>query len=387
MLNQRLTQLALHLPEIMHLYAHLFQLGPEASLGPDASSLLHFCNVACEFPDLIRMPQRPGLFQARRRAVDDARCDEPTEWCVLKAYSNDAELLLMRRSVELLQSVQHPWVLPLQAIICDHDAQRWYLQFPWSNGGTLRDWMSRASGTWDRKAVVRKLIATLAYLHSRGFAHRDLKPENVLISEDGQPNMCDFDFTSQQNSESTVLKGVGTDGYRDPAILHDNAPNNTCSDAFALGVICHEIWMGRRPMLPFSARAAAAAYVGAGNPQLHLLRLFPLLERMLALKQQERPSCIKLQLEEFFSGSDSASEQLASSRRFTDMTQRLETLVQHHQSSSNVLLATFSRTMLRVRPCSKSTENAERVMAEQPPQLGLSLQDLLQWAGGLSPAQ
>lgn len=323
--HQRLTQLAMALPSIAHRFPELFEL------GANASTLLQFCNVQTEFQELTAMPQRASLFLGRRKPDSDDDDAEAGAWCVLKMYSSQDDLLLMRRSIELLQSVHHPCVLPLQAVIRDED--RWALQFPLCRGGTLRDWMAKPE--WDRKAVLRQLVATLAHLHSLSYAHRDLKPENVLMTEDGQPKLCDFDFSSQQDSHSTMLRGIGTDGYRDPAVITNDAHgsmNNSCSDVFALGVICHEVWLGRKPVLPFSAKQATAAHAaaaqaaGAATPtSKSMLHLFPLLERMLASKQRDRPTAAQLQTHEFFNDSDSSDipTQSQTSHRFKALVQRL----------------------------------------------------------------
>ena len=103
--------------------------------------------------------------------------------------------------------------------------------------------------------IVRQMTEGLCQAHARGILHRDLKPANVLLTEDGQPMILDFNLSFEQNSASTqeMLVG-GTLPYMSPeqiSSIETLREVDARSDIFSLGVILFELLTGT---LPFSAK-------------------------------------------------------------------------------------------------------------------------------------
>ncbi len=101
--------------------------------------------------------------------------------------------------------------------------------------------------------VGARLADGLAHAHERGVLHRDLKPANVLLSDEGQPMLLDFNLAADM-SESAAARVGGTLPYMAPEHLeafqgHDRTVDAR-SDLYALGVILYELLTGR---LPFGA--------------------------------------------------------------------------------------------------------------------------------------
>src|SRR5262249_22270219 len=48
-----------------------------------------------------------------------------------------------------------------------------------------------------------RLAEGLAHAHERGIVHRDLKPANVLLTDDGQPMLLDFNLSEDTKLRST----------------------------------------------------------------------------------------------------------------------------------------------------------------------------------------
>jgi serine/threonine protein kinase/Tfp pilus assembly protein PilF len=104
----------------------------------------------------------------------------------------------------------------------------------------------------------------LAHAHERGILHRDLKPANILLTEDGQAMLLDFNL-----SEDTKLRGSataasigGTLPYMAPEHLQAFRDGGTQldarSDIYSLGVILYELLTGRAPFPTYRSHPAKA---------------------------------------------------------------------------------------------------------------------------------
>jgi len=101
--------------------------------------------------------------------------------------------------------------------------------------------------------IVRQLAEGLQHAHAKGILHRDLKPANVLLTEDGQPMILDFNLAAEaEDSLATDVIAGGTLPYMSPeqiASIDSFRSVNVASDVYSLGVILFELLTGR---LPFS---------------------------------------------------------------------------------------------------------------------------------------
>jgi serine/threonine protein kinase/Flp pilus assembly protein TadD len=98
-----------------------------------------------------------------------------------------------------------------------------------------------------------RLADGLAHAHERGILHRDLKPANVLLSEEGQPLLLDFNL-----AEDVKLRGGaaaarlgGTLPYMSPeqlsAMQGAAVSLDARSDIYSLGLILYELLTGTAP--------------------------------------------------------------------------------------------------------------------------------------------
>src|SRR5262249_28754708 len=107
-----------------------------------------------------------------------------------------------------------------------------------------------------------RLADALAHAHDRGILHRDIKPANVLLTDDGQPMLLDFNLAA--DAARAGPRVGGTPAYMAPEQLRqvcgEAAGVDARSDLFSLGVVLFEMLTGRHPFpLPNESNRDSAA--------------------------------------------------------------------------------------------------------------------------------
>jgi hypothetical protein len=166
----------------------------------------------------------------------------------------------------------HPHVAPIHSY-GKHAGRPYFLMpvYPANLTSQLAEYQA------DAKKAVRLMAAVaegVGHLHAHGFIHRDLKPHNILLTADGRPVVSDFGLvkdlaaddpetppepvvhpgtgetkrTGARRSRTEAGLAMGTRAYMAPdqaaGLVHRASPK---WDVWALGVILHELVVGRRP--------------------------------------------------------------------------------------------------------------------------------------------
>jgi serine/threonine protein kinase/predicted Zn-dependent protease len=98
-----------------------------------------------------------------------------------------------------------------------------------------------------------RLADGLAHAHDRGILHRDLKPANVLLTDEGQPMLLDFNLSEDlgKGQGASVAQVGGTLPYMAPEHLEAFGGTwrdlDARCDVYSLGVILYELLTGRTP--------------------------------------------------------------------------------------------------------------------------------------------
>ena len=76
----------------------------------------------------------------------------------------------------------------------------------------------------------------LEYLHANGVYHLDIKPENILIGEDYQLKICDFDLSYVEKQDKKICSR-GTRYYRAPELMNESCTNASAADIYSTGIL------------------------------------------------------------------------------------------------------------------------------------------------------
>ena len=88
-------------------------------------------------------------------------------------------------------------------------------------------------------------MAALQYVHSKNVIHRDVKPENLVFASNGYAKLTDFGIAKTRRRDNAV-ETSGTPSYMAPEVIF-RQPHGFEVDFYAVGVICHEMMLLRRP--------------------------------------------------------------------------------------------------------------------------------------------
>ena len=98
--------------------------------------------------------------------------------------------------------------------------------------------------------LMLQLAQGLAHAHHHGIVHSDLKPANVLIGDDGQARLVDFNVAQHHGDARRSLMG-GTLPYMAPehirSLREDRWQAGPASDLYSLGVIAFQMLSGSLP--------------------------------------------------------------------------------------------------------------------------------------------
>lgn len=191
--------------------------------------------------------------------------DIKSEYDIVRVFSNrnDALILDIRHKItkkhlvlhkfkeisptyDVLKAIRHPNLPEVYDVYHCDDGQIVLEEF--LNGITVNQALECNTYTYSgAKKVISSLCDALSFLHSKGIVHRDIKPENIIITDNGQIKLIDFNTSrkySKNTSSDTVI--LGTIGYASPEQF-GITQSDPRSDIYALGVLLNVMLTGKHP--------------------------------------------------------------------------------------------------------------------------------------------
>ena len=113
-----------------------------------------------------------------------------------------------------------------------------YILMEFAPYGDLFDFFMRAKDYFDEKLTrtfFHQLMDGLEFLHAHGVAHLDLKLENLLLGENFQLKIADFDLSYVEGDAE--VRALGSKCHRAPELLSKTCSNPKAADIYSAGVI------------------------------------------------------------------------------------------------------------------------------------------------------
>lgn len=157
-----------------------------------------------------------------------------------------------RRELRLLESLEHPHVVPILGHGETPEEGIWYAM-PLAQGSLADSIDDFADNPAEVLDLMREVCNGLAYVHSNGIFHRDLKPGNILRTSPGSWAISDFGLAVEAERQTTVLTstlraGLGSWWYTAPEQWKAARSANHLSDVYSLGKILQELASGEPPV-------------------------------------------------------------------------------------------------------------------------------------------
>jgi serine/threonine-protein kinase len=149
-----------------------------------------------------------------------------------------------RNEVRIARQISHPNVCRVYDI--GEAEGSTYLSMEYIDGEDLASLLRRIGRLPQDKAleIARQLCAGLAAAHDKGVVHRDLKPGNIMLDGRGRLRITDFGLAGVAGEVKDIRSG--TRGYMAPE-QQSGQEVTARSDIYALGVVLHEVFTGKRP--------------------------------------------------------------------------------------------------------------------------------------------
>ena len=156
----------------------------------------------------------------------------------------------LRDEISIMCQLDHPNIVRIEEVY--ESTNTIYLLQELCHGGDLFDRLDEQPDIHYDEAscsrLVKQMVSSVRYLHSKGVVHRDLKLENFLFSTpdaNSQLKMIDFGLSKHFDIGEVCHEQVGTPYTCAPEVLKGNYDEK--SDIWSLGVITYLLLSGETP--------------------------------------------------------------------------------------------------------------------------------------------
>ena len=178
-----------------------------------------------------------------------------------------------------------------------------YIIVDYYPNGNLSEYIDYCGGFKElhAKIIVDKILRGVRALHKAGICNRDLKPSNILLDEHFNPIIYDFVISGifrNDNGEIKLNVMAGTNGFMSPQIRNGKLYSGDKTDIYCLGACLYYLVTGQSPNKIKNEdflNNNPSGIMNKFSPEL-----YNLLIRMLAYKEEDRPSVDEILSDKWF---------------------------------------------------------------------------------------
>jgi hypothetical protein len=156
----------------------------------------------------------------------------------------------------LLARLDHPHIV--RVLDVDAEGSIPHLVLELVDGPPLYDILRQRGALPPAEAarIALEVAQALDHAAERGVLHRDLKPSNILLGRDGRSRVADLGIAAPNGAIDDSTEVLGTLTYLAPERLRPGPNrNDPRADLWSLGIVLHEMLVGRPPWRPTTPRA------------------------------------------------------------------------------------------------------------------------------------
>lgn len=178
-----------------------------------------------------------------------------------------------RQERRILAGLDHPHIARLLDAGVTHDGRPYFVMEAVEGVPVDRHCDEHRLGVSERVTLFRTICDAVQHAHQRMVVHRDLKPGNILVSQAGVVKLLDFGIgkvldahpgSAPQTRQQVRLL---TPEYAAPEQL-DGGTISTATDVYSLGVLLHELLVGRHPsVVPGQSRQETERQIREVRPR------------------------------------------------------------------------------------------------------------------------
>ncbi|XP_021107648.1 maternal embryonic leucine zipper kinase [Heterocephalus glaber] len=170
-----------------------------------------------------------------------------------------SDLPRIKTEIDALKNLRHQHICQLYHVL--ETANKIFIVLEYCPGGELFDYIisqDRLSEE-ETRVVFRQIVASVAYVHSQGYAHRDIKPENFLFDEYHKVKLIDFGLCAKPkgNKDYHLQTCCGSLAYAAPELIQGKSYLGSEADVWSMGILLYVLMCG---FLPFDDDNVMALY-------------------------------------------------------------------------------------------------------------------------------